>query len=365
LHYGTISVARMNEIDGGNALLPDITRDGKNPSSTIEPHPHLGYTLNKHIENINPNYYRRLNNVGLTGRDFPLEKDSSKFTILLTGGSVADQFGNLSGLEAILNERYEFPRPVVLLNGANMAWHQPTQMIALGMYGEIADAVVTLDGYNEQLFLRPWSQRIETPMLSFTTVNPIRNGNFDALGAAWQTNQLRQFAIRSRSRVVYLATRYLRNRIEQSAQNEVEPLNTFALPEQWSGDRRIEFNIDQYKKYIRLMHAMAGELKLREAYFIQPVPAIGKELTDGEKRLVGKLDYADAYRHMTDELLELNDSGIPVVSLLDTFDGVEDSIYYDYVHCEFHGKGYPLMAERIAAELSRLWNLTPKQTAAK
>ena len=144
-------------------------------------------------------------------------------------------------------------------------------------------------------------------------------------------------------------------------QSRPATIPSYKFPSDWAPERRVAFNLGQYEKYISMMHDVAGgTLAIRDVYFVQPCPAIGKTLTADEKRVVGKLDYAEVYQRMTDELLTLNGRGIPVVSLLDCFDGVDETVYADIVHCDTNGSGYRIMSERIADELARLWNVPEK-----
>lgn len=67
--------------------------------------------------------------------------------------------------------------------------------------------------------------------------------------------------------------------------------------------------------------------------------------------------------------LTLNDSGIPVRSLLDVFADTKETIYADPIHCalgeyttdfEFNhiaSRGYRIMSERIAAEVAKVWGI--------
>jgi hypothetical protein len=89
---------------------------------------------------------------------YPVARNPDRYVILLAGGSVASQISQLaqpgrrSFLEEELNRAYVSPtgKPFLVLNGGLGAWKQPQQLILLAIYGDFIDAVVTLDGYNEQ-----------------------------------------------------------------------------------------------------------------------------------------------------------------------------------------------------------------------
>ncbi len=125
--------------------------------------------------------------------------------------------------------------------------------------------------------------------------------------------------------------------------------------------------MELYKKYIRLMAGMARQMNLKQAFFIQPVPAIGKTLTEEERAVVGDLSYRDLYQSMTNKLLALREEQIPVYSLLDVFVDYKESIYRDPCHFVEYGprretKGNRLIAERIVSILEDDWGLKPKQS---
>jgi hypothetical protein len=138
----------------------------------------------------------------------------------------------------------------------------------------------------------------------------------------------------------------------------------FSLPKEWNTSKRQDFNMEQYKKYLRLINLISKEMEVKNAHFIQPVPAINKQLSEEEIKVVGDLSYGAVYMNMTVELLELNDEDIPVFSLLDVFENVNESIYSDEFHAirdkEGESLGYKMIAEKIASELEIAWNLKRK-----
>jgi len=102
---------------------------------------------------------------------------------------------------------------------------------------------------------------------------------------------------------------------------------------------------------------MCRELEIKDVHFIQPCPAIGKQLTEDERKVVRNLDYADSYQHMESALLLLSHQDISVVSLLNCFETTKETVYADTVHCDRQGPGYKIMAERMASDVARLWGV--------
>jgi len=189
--FGAIDVAELERLQTGNEDAAEMTVGGESRYATYYPHPYLAYVHNEKTENVPGGRPRRLNNVGFIGRDFPLRKDPEKFTILLTGGSVACQVGEAgeggrSYLEIALNDRYSFGRPVVVLNGGMGGWMQPQQAVTTLLYADVADAVVTLDGFNEKGRFYGYTPRLELPSNTFQELNPVARHGFAPLAAAWQ-----------------------------------------------------------------------------------------------------------------------------------------------------------------------------------
>ena len=96
----------------------------------------------------------------------------------------------------------------------------------------------------------------------------------------------------SRSQVAYLLLARLDAyvKVQRQLYSERTNINTmFALPKEWDEEHRVAWANGQYRKYIRAMDAVAAQHGVLPAHFIQPVPAIGKPLTDEERIVVGDL----------------------------------------------------------------------------
>jgi hypothetical protein len=141
----------------------------------------------------------------------------------------------------------------------------------------------------------------------------------------------------------------------------------FSLPDTWGAEERYQYNIEQYKKYITSMNAVAESHDISAAFFLQPVPAIGKGLTDEERNVVGDLSYGAIYQRMTDDLLSLRDDGVPIHSLLNAFADIRESVYGDSIHCVQAGErseslGYEILATAVAEVLEKEWDLVPSKS---
>jgi len=369
--WGTMDVAELIEIERGNAHIADDLATENSYTSTLFPHPYLGFVHNERL--------RGVNNIGLIGRDVPLRRDPDRFTILLIGGSVAAQLGTagedgLGYLESMLEAAYDFGgRRVTVLTGAAGGWKQPQPAIMLMLYGEVADAVISLEGFNEHYALGEGTPRIEFPASNFDLMNPLASHGFDGLIAAARSADSRRSARRVGLRTWYFWTRlqrrWIREGLPAPSTDRTTTASLFALPADWSAAQRASFNLDQYAKYLRLTQAMADRLGIPSAFFIQPVPALHKTLTDEERGRVGDLGYADRYRTLERSLLELRKEGLEVISLLRVFEHVEEDLYSDAIHCHWSipargtwspSKGYRLMSESITLALGEAWGLAPR-----
>jgi hypothetical protein len=370
IRYGTVDISQLLEKEKNNTFITDLpdknSKKANTYMDTLYPHPYLAHV------------HRWGNNIGLFGHDFPFLKKDDQFVILVSGGSVACQFAGYarsrSYLEEMLNQRYDFEgKQVIVLNGGDGAWKHPQQIIMFLLYADVIDAFITLDGFNEHYFFKPIiSKRLEYPSSNFHHVNPIIKGGYKKLLAAWITSTLYNYSrnnwLISHSRLVYFLTRYFRETVQKAVyaekQKKDDSINVesiFSIPDNWSQIRKFQFNIKQYQKYIKMMARMAQPMDIKYAFFIQPVPAIGKKLTVEERGRAGDLKYRYTYQKMTDELLKLrDDENIPIYSLLNIFNDCNDTLYADSIHCISSGsesKGYKIMTERILLILEKEWGM--------
>jgi hypothetical protein len=364
--------ARERFANRNNTFVAALARGECGYLDSLYPHPYLGF-----VHHGNPPCgMKDINNIGLFGPDFPSQRPNDRFVILVTGGSVAAQFAqplakSPTYLEQFLNSKYVSPTgmPFLVLDGGDGAWKHPQSTILSLLYADAVHAIVTLDGFNEHFMLET-SRRFEVPANNFLSVNPLATQNFGAISTRWAVGRLRakagDNALLSRSHATYEIVAMLERWAERRATATAVPKTSvdtlFALPSSWTAEQRRTWQINQYKKYLRAITAIARDQGALSAHFIQPVPAFGKPLTPDERRAVGDLDYRDSYLGMVKEMLTLNDSGTSVVSMLSLFDGDTRTLYGDPIHMIYDPKtkespGYERMAAQMADDLGRLWHL--------
>jgi hypothetical protein len=368
-----------------NTYVRDLTR-GTNCRyvDTLYPHPYVGFV---HHAN-KPCGLRNINNVGLFNDDYPLLKLPNRYTILLTGGSVAGQLAQIDPwpapryLEEELNNGYESPngQPFWVLNGGDGAWKQPQSFILFALNAQALDAVITLGGINDYYLFRPWErERLEYPINNFLAVNPlVADGNFGDAAIGWVVGRLAggvaSDPLLGQSHAAYLVFRALEAVAKRSGPRSDKHTtleSLFALPAEIAGDgeRVFALQLELLGKYNRAMEALARDHGIRTAYFFQPVPAYGKTLTPDEQAVVGDVSYLPLYRRMVDGILRQRDLGLAVFDLGDLFVDVRETVYADGSHLlrsPFgESLGYRLMARRVAADVAAAWGLKRKQDATR
>ena len=354
-----------------NTYIADATKGASSCRyvDTLFPHPYLGFVHHRNP----PCGMASINNVGLFNDDFPLQRSADHYVILLTGGSVAAQLGQIDQppapkfLELALNEKFVAPKGASfkVLNGGDGAWKQPQQAILMLLNVQTVDAVVTLDGYNELEMLRTGAA-LEYPANNFLSVNPLATESYGSVVAKWAVSRLAGKMdgnpFLSRSQAAYLLAEALGAWFQKDSGGTAERKTTvqslFALPKDWDTTRRIDFGLGQYEKYMTAMNGIGKAFDLPVLHFIQPAPATGKPLSVDEQKIVGDLSYGPDYENMTRRLLALNARGVTVYSLLDIYKDEKDTLYEDHIHLrrESSGesRGYRLMAEAMAEKMGEV-----------
>lgn len=359
-----------------NSYTDEFVARHVNYGDSMFPHPYLSFVHN-------PTYSTKsqpINNVGLLGQDFPWEKEKGTFYLLFTGGSVASQMAgfnqDLNILEKELNKNFtnEKIKKFVVLNGGVGAWHQPQSLILFQMVAQSVDGVIVLDGFNEH-YLIDSSYSFEFPADNYYLATANQFGSKWQLWPLWLDGKLkalqRKVGLFRRSRLSYFVIDTIRNKsraiYKKPASASVRPSmrdvtnRFFLLPNDWPRDKKIQYSIESYKKYARLIKASADAMKVKSLYLIQPCPAIDKDLTPEEKKLVGDLSYENIYREMANSLLTLKEEGVPIYNLGDIYKNEKSDIYTDAVHV--NEKGNELMRSAILRHMENEWGIKRRGSA--
>ncbi len=357
-----------------NTYIQDITGSGGSNCRYIDtmfPHPYLAFVHHRD----DPCGVPGANNIGVLGDAYPVVRNPERYVILLTGGSVASQLGQLaqpgrrSFLEEELNRSYISPtgKPFQVLNGGVGAWKQPQQLILMSIYGDFIDAVVTLDGYNEQHLIKPGLKvRFEMPAANYLGVNPIvAKDGFGSLATSWFMGRIAGWlgtGLTSHSHAAYLLASALSSK--PADHDDGFGAKTYSammgLPAEITDKPAVymDWQIAQYAKYIRMMDVSAREFDIKSMFFLQPVPAVDKTLTPEESLATPDVSYGQRYVEIVRRLLTLRERNIEVRSLLDLYKNQPGTIYADDIHPArnlMDSPGYSLMAARMAHEMASTW----------
>jgi hypothetical protein len=365
-----------------NAYVHDITKGTAcRYVDTLFPHPYVGF-----VHHANPPCgLRQVNNIGLFNADYPTVKRSDRYTILLTGGSVASHLAQYDPppkphfLEEELNAHYVSPNggPFLVLNGGDGSWRQPQPLILFALYASAVDAVVVIGGLNEYYAFRPYErERLDRPLANFVDVNPlVADEYFGDAAISWVmgriAGELSLNPVLGHSHAAYLIIRRIDAMAKSGGGRRSGKRTTlesiFALPPDVVGDGEKVFatQLALYRKYQSSMEAIARDYDVKTAYFFHAVPAWGKTLTEQEKAVVGDLSYGPLYRRMVEAMMRQREPGMPVFDLGDMLIDVKETMYADLAHFAQDARtgespGNRLMAKRVAADLQQAWHLRRK-----
>ena len=346
-------------------------------------HPYLAYVQTA----LGPCGVGYANSKSLIGKEFPDRPLPRTGIILVTGGSVAAQFvwdnrKEESPLERILNAEFTGDRfdRFIVLNGGHGAWKQPNQYIFFGLYADILAGVITLDGFNEHDWIAS-RRRFEEPASNYFQAVERQDPRVTTAPFTMAALKLEADLYRFASRhdifqvsnlayfVVDVARRMLRRYASRTPKTTITAEDDwvkasygkmFAFHDKMTREERKIWSLEQYEKYIRLMHGGAEALGIKSLFLIQPVPGWGKSLTQRERIFAGGAD-RELYKEMTDHMVGLRERfGIPVYSLLDVFENTKEEIYQDQAHV--NKLGNEIIARRIADLIAEVWGWPRKRT---
>lgn len=293
------------------------------------------------------------NQRGLVGPDFGNDKDLRYYNFLLLGGSVAELLFETGKLEEELNKKYYSPsnKPFKVWNAAMAAGQQPRQSIANLMYGDIADVVVSLEGYNEQFNLMSLFP-IESPALTWYELEEVLLSNLDSSRAPSTLRQLITIAAKGIKRGALLKHSYSGVTIVHIAERLNSKYSASLVAEvnydqQGSLEKARDSYLKKYKSYITSMGAVAQSRDQKLFIFFQPVPAINKKLTANEVQVVGDLSYKDNYLKTVSSLIRSDQENVYIKNLLDIFKNYEEELYSDNIHFVHESKGNEILTAKM------------------
>ncbi len=334
---------------------------------TIKAHPQLGFiqkSKNELSEDCRSS--TNVNNVGIqSDRDFPNSKKSDEYSLLVVGGSVAQQFseyrrnGEERYFEKMLNQSLIPPKgkKFVVYTGAMGAWGQPQQGKIVELFGKKFDAVISLEGHNEAFGLQthlPFAG-IEENLKKFSLQSSQSLMN-QSLTFIIQLQRMLSDSHLKKS--YFLVTNILAFQ---------KMYHLFFLTKS-SPPQHSRFEISKDKKNdllnsIKNFHLMAQKLEIKSMTFLHPTRFMGKALTLNEKNYLDNVSahsYLEAYRIY----LQLKKEGWAIGDLTNVFQSHTEDLFGDHIHLkideEGHSKGNELVTEAIIKELHMAWKMPLK-----
>lgn len=327
-------------------------------NNVLVPHPYLVF-----VHTSRPECKSWSNNTGHRGPDVPFVRNHNNYTVMILGGSVANQLFQFKAEDIRMYFQKKHPQKnIVILNGSLEGWKQPQQLFMLEMYGEVIDAAISIEGYNEMIFnyRLGYNLRFDTPFLpGYRKANPGFLSTRERIAidvSAWLFDVINENRLLRRSKTTYFISHQIRNGLERqisgnsdssSIDDPLKHLETILpLPSEWSPEQKKQHAIDQYLKYLSLMNTVAKTYGIPLAVFLQPAPALHKPLSANETSITGDLSYQADYVLFEKSLLSHNKT-LPVYSLLDVFANTKETIYKDGIHYRRESSGPSLVMNRI------------------
>lgn len=333
----------------------------------LSPHPFLGFSrlAKPHCDNFDFQ-------AGHTGEPFPDKKQPEKFTVLVTGGSVPAQLMHSANpsLGELLSKNYRYQgREILVLHGAVEAWRQPQQTIMLMLNAHLIDAVVTLEGFNELMFSRSTDYRYDFLSPDFSVYQKANVSLFSdrMIGLMWIAEKsflwVLEGNVLKHSKTVLFILEQMRRTVKYETRNVngydffLRQASAFSIENAGAESERKQWFFERYRQQLRSMQGIADAHGIRFAFFLQPVPSIGKQLTDHEKSNRAFFRYDDSYLRLESALLALRHDKIDVNSLTQVFADFTGTAYSDGIHLDLSGDAPYLLNKAIIEVLVQHWGL--------
>jgi hypothetical protein len=383
---GTNTMLSNNELfdDGGPATLNRIL------------HPYLGFVYDEHarirLQFSDVEYAP--NNLGIfSPYDYPFKKTSSdQFIVGIFGGSVAMYYGFYELehhvlVSALKRLPYFKNKQIIVLPFAAGSYKQPQQLLELNYFtslGQDFDLVINIDGFNEtSLAYLNNKSGLDPSMPNIEMFGPLvrlanRNFSSDQLNLSLQILQLKEELRDTRTSLLKcrIATCYtlrwtqLRYFLSQY-QKKSEAFNRLARNENARGSLVYVDKRDQPLDDAAVLAEISGvwaksELSMNELLTAKRIPyfavvqpnqyySTGRKFTDAEKKILNcSTIYTEGvikgYPALIAQLDDLKKSGVKVISAVNAFDKVEDSVYVDAC-CHYNQAGNDVFAKFVAEQI--------------
>lgn len=350
------------------ALVADKTFCTWNES--LYPHPYLGFVQSQGLECS----FGKVNNKGFISPNFPHKKNEKYFDVLVMGGSVAAQLiGGISfGLDGylfkLLNKNFVDARgrEVRVFSTATGAWKQPQQLNSYILYGDVFDAILSVEGANETAQFGV-NEVFEQPFGIYWGVAKYPDVNLDKLIA--RVKYLKK--LQRKYKILNLSSLYQTYLLKNAEEASLKFNELFY--KSWSNkiftredQTTREEHAQRYLEYVEKLNILTKNSNQNFLTFIQPILEYKKPVHEKEKSIAKNENQLETYRVLVERLRKSPVEN--VILLSDIFEKTSEHIYLDYVHFDFHPNepeavnGQKIVAEKIIDVVSRKWNLQKKSS---
>lgn len=314
---------------------------------------------------------------GFRNSEFPERKPEDEYWIGLFGGSVAfsmlstDNSTTISGyLEKEINAVSPRKR-IRVLNLALPGAQQPQQTIIYLNFVQYLDGIITFDGANETMVAAYNANTIPShfPYLYYYTSLFMRPSDEERAALTWILGWLEDKRYRHAPRMIKLLAGIFNKKLVTQVKGRLNKIIAAPGSEFTSlfmdgpvthVDEILKAGARSWSDHIRYMRHLAAIKNAECLFVLQPIPEIGKLLTEVEKNVAEKTEYTlelktKAYSLLSQELLRLRQDGVECEDFTCVFEDVSDSIYGDAMH--FEDRGCEIVAKKIAEIIKSRWRI--------
>ncbi len=300
------------------------------------------------------NRFEDINSFGFMAPEFNLDSINDFYSILFLGGSVAESVVFTSSkilIEDWLNSNFISPngKPFKIISFSIGGGRQPMQFNIYSQFVPFVNAVVSLEGFNELMSFYPggqfteatnqWKNKVYEEYESGLTIGLRKLGFFFS-------KTIKSFAISNYSYSLYSLARLVTPKNKVKYQRSPADLGRLPYPDHWSEEKSFTVNLSQYKSYLKNISSIADSSTQHHLIFLQPLPAFRKNITENEKRIIGRIEYKEIAQKVYGGLLDLDNEGVNIVDLRNIFDGVKDDLFIDQIHT--NPRGDQIIAKNIS-----------------
>ena len=365
-YFGYGYLKKPSEIisdDNLNIYIQDLERVSKcTYFNNLFPHPYLGWVHWNNPECPGP----LVNSDGFTGPEFPIKNDENFFDILITGGSVAQQFGpgecknkKNNFCRDFLSEALEKYKSmnnqnIRVFNAGAGAYKHPHQSIVATLFGKSFDLIISIEGFNEHHMLNDKVlKKLSYPANNFnvSTNDFYIDSHFNKYllrFLLFYKNLPNKFDLIDNSHFHALSYRFLKKIFEFTFLSNTKKRENFSNLWKYKKSELENINIDEFKYKNLISHwknfiASSNSNGAESIIIIQPVPQLFKNLSDTEKQITNHRDYRKIFLRMSEEAKKLRvNENLMIYDFLNIFQKYNESIYKDAMH--INAKGNEIMA---------------------